>query len=938
MRRDARLATSASGTVPARPWAPLARSTETPPLSEAGGPATAPAGEPGPVENPFGVWRTEDDAVLLLVADQRLFLVPSSRLPTMVPPEGMRGIDWRRIVASNDLGPLFGLPPVGAAASRVFRAGPRLGVMLDAGADKEARVGMVYLDHIAGRMKELGITELRAVILIHRHDDHTNKLAAVVKRYGIAATNVIMPRAYFAQRHTKSFRKTVDALRTLFGAAWQPADLPLRPGSVSTDLLHGRYTLGEARFDFYADARALRLTKHTDAASLLTRASRKAEGNALVILGDLRGADLARFHQLMGADRWAELFSDVRLVDGFSHHRGKMDREDVPGIMRLLEATLLRNGRLGVTMQTDPGRHAEARADTLEFMLRIGMPVEETHAARAPAASGVLGSSGGAAVSGPASVSHKPIPSPLTEALGRIERLAMAQQVVTLWGAHIKEVHPNVDFSRELRLIEQSLAGLRGAVRGALEAALEVRVSGSRTPQGTRDYAAGARGSAFVAAVGRIPASTPAEKAIGRDVFEALGRMHGIPAREVRLRVLLYNALVNGVFSPEAFQYMLSQIDPVTRGALFRGRRGGPTDLATAWRRVRAQFGFQQAVGSGMHLPGASRMRSRRAQVGARGVAGLLVAIDLANLLGQAVQSYRVSQNMARSRNVAPFLRRIAFWRQLRGQPAEVAVDDGITGATYERDPARIDEGLANGDWDYLYIEHTDDRPALADVEVLQVVGTLAFNVRNYDEYATLFLDSGQDAVRFLNGQPWTHAKWEVRVAHFETSGDNRLVERWVELELLTAGMRALSAMLIANTQKLLDLVARGESAATDEEGVLEHPHGRPLYRARPRGDATEATVELRVPVPSSSRPSPVVLRHRVTWPARAELLVWEETPTHVRVTGANFSTYALLRGLPSERYMSVWTRTGSVALEYRKTCNEGGEGWLAKSDIERVR
>ncbi len=884
-----------------------------------------------PKVDPLVTWVPDRGSSVILIADQRLVLLPSARVGVIVPPEEMRQIDWRRVILANDLGPLYGLPPVGAGGSRVFRAGPRLGVMVDAGRNPQRQPAAVYLDHVAARMRDLGISEIRSVILIHRHSDHANEIVRIVREHGIGPGNVFIPRAFLRQEQGRDFARTLAALRGIFGPNWQPADIRLKPSATSSELFTGRYTLGETRFEFLADAQALRHSRHTDAASLLTRVVRPGEGFVVPILGDLRGEDLMRFRSLMGADRWAEYFRDVRLVDGFSHHRGAITTRDVPGLMALLEATLLRRGSLAATLQTDPGQHAGARADTLELMQRIGIKVDEAHVAQSTVPAGVRASSGRATALGPGTASPAVAQSALTKGLARLEHLVQARDVVTLWAPQAGR-----DYSAEQRLIAESIETLRGSLRDAIKAAMSVRTAETAGP---RSYSAGPLGAAFTAALGRIPATTPAEAAIGSEIISRLARMHGIPASEIRLRILLRDALVNGRYSPEAFRYMLNQLHPSMRRGLFTGERQHADPLKT-WERIRAQFGFEQSMAGISQLPGAAHLRAGPARTGARGVAALLVLVELANIIGQVVESRRVASQMAYSRDIAPFLRRIAFWRQLRGQAAEVAVDEGLTSNDYERDPVRIEDGLESGKWDHLYIEHTETRPAMSDGEIMQVLGVLGYNVRNYDEYATLFIDSFQDAVRWVNGAEWTKSRWEVRVAHFETSGSNRLVDRWVDLPPFTEGMRALCARLIANTEALLQRLGRGLDSSTAEMGTVHHPDGAVLYRARPGAGTTTSTVELRVTIPpdwGGRLPPPKVLAHVVTWPKNAELFVWAETPTHVQVTGANFGTYAALRGLRSELYGLAITPRAINTLWKRPTGNAKGDVWMQRSEIARL-
>jgi len=896
--------------------------------------------EPDPLDD----WEVDRSTLMLLAADHKLFIIPGDKAGILVPPARLRNIAWNEVIIAHDLGPFLGLPPVGAGGSRLFKAGPRLGVMLDAGRNPMRQPAAVYLDHLAARARDLGVTEIHAVVLIHRHSDHYNEIERVVRDFGIAAANVIIPRPYVRQDPQPSFTATLAALRRHFGANWQPTHVNLRPASPSGEVLRGVYRLGDTTFEFIGLASALNaVRRQTDRASLLTRVSRRGEPGAIVVLGDLRGDDLQEFHRRMGADAWRDFFRNVTTISGFSHHRGALEPAHVTGTMRLLEATLLRTGRLTAVIQTDPGQHQQARADTLEFMRRIGIEVRETHVATGRQPSGVRSGTRGARASGPSAAAHSPIPSPLVDTLTRVNRLFRARQTIELWGPHIAQSHPGFNLTAELRQVDTSLAELRRSAGEAVEAAANVRSAGSRVTGGGRDYVGGTQGTAYQTALARIPVTTQAETAIGPQGFEGLERMRRVPAREVPLLVALRDALINGRYSRAAFQYMVSQLDPATRDSIFTGPRGGARGRLAAFARLRSEFGFRQALPSGMSVMSAAHLRPVP-RMAARGVGGLLVAVELGNLAAQATQSYRIAQATARNRNIAPFLRRLAFWRQLRAQPAAVAVDDGLTGQRYERDPARIDAGLRDDDWDFLYIEHTAQRPALSDAEVMQALAVIGYQIRNYDEYASLFQDSDQDAVDWQpNGGSWTQAHWVVRVGRFETSGSNRVVERWEELPLLSEGMHKVIGRVIDNTRALLHLIASGQSSDTQSMGTLQHPSGTVMYQARLRDGIASSRIELRPEVPqqwSGTGPSqPPVIRHDVTWSTgeRPRFFVWRETATHVLVSGADLLAYTKLRDLKTERYQ-LGTRGQTLNALYRSVAgNETGEAWLLKSEIVRA-
>ena len=902
----------------------------------------------GDESNPFASWVPDDQSLVLLVADGKLFMLPSSRLGTIIPPEAAPNVDWSRVILANDLGTFLGLPPVGAGASRVFKAGPRLAVMLDAGRNPQRQPAAVYLDHLSARMRDLGATELRAVILIHAHSDHVNELARVIQEYGISPNNVIVPREYLSTQPTLELQRALQALQSRFGASWQPATLSLRPASSRTELLSGRYSLGETTFEFRAIGSATRLESHTDSASLLVRVSRRGEPNATLVLGDLRGRDLETFQSLMGADRWNDFVKDVRIIDGFSHHGGRIEERDQPGLMRLLESTLLRNGRLSVTLQTDPGQHEQARSDTLELLRRIGVEVHAANVALTTEPSGVRTTGSTVTTSGPAAQSPAPIPSRLTETLSRIERLQNVRDVMAIWAPYIGQRNPEFDAKAELARLDQSLDELRRPTRDALVAAFNVRVAGERTSSGGRDYVGGSSGTAFASALARIPQTTAAETALGEEGLTGLQALRDVPSKEVPLRIALTDALQNGRYSEEAFRYMVSQLDPATLRGIFTGPRGGPRDRASAWRRLRAEFGFRQAVLGDTDMMSASHL-APVPRAGAKAVAGLLIFIELVNLAADITQTYRLARATAQNTNVVPFLRRIKFWRQLKAKAAEVAVDDGWTSARFERDPKLIDDGLEAGTWNFLYLEHTATRPVLSDAEVLKVVGVLGYNVRNYDEYASLFVDSDQDAIRFVNGgRSWTEARWEVCVGEFNTSGANHIDERWVELPKLTEGMRQVSKRIIANTRTLLERAGRGESTSTQELGTLQTPSGSIRSRARLRSGITSSNVELRPFVPpqwgGQSSPQPPLVR-QVSWQTnnRPQFYVWEETATHLHVSGSDFDTYIRLRDLKTQEYRIGTGRSdpddprGPVLneLQYRIVGNETADAWVLRSELE---
>jgi hypothetical protein len=908
----------------------------------------------GESENPLAGWQSDPDSLLLIQSGNRYFIVPAGP-GLVVQPSRLRGVDWTRTVVSWDIGPFFDIPAVGAGGTRLFRAGPRLAIALDTGRGPRSRIGTaVYLDQLAGSLSSLGVPAISNVTLLHRHRDHYDRTSEVTNQYGLRPESVVIPEQFLRGARTRAFDSVISNLRQQFGPSWNPTTLNLR--QTSGDVLRARQTLGGLSIEYIGLRSALRnVAANPDMASLLTRVTRQQDAARVVILGDLRGEHLERFRHAMEAARpgsWAEFFDGAQTISGFSHHRGRLASADIPGIMAVLDQTLLRTGRLRSVIQTNPGVHQQARSDTLELMRHIGIEVVEANVASGTGQSGVTVSRDQSRTRGAQASSYSTINSPLTVGLQRLNRLVEGHSTLQTWRPVI-DIH-GADQSRaldqQLRQIQESISQLRQSLRTAMESALVVRTSGLRTSQGARDYSGGSHGANYQQALTRIPATTPAEASIGERGFRELERLRNVPAEQIPLRIALHRALVDGVYSAQAFRFMLSQLDPATRNSLLTGRRGGRTTQRAAFQRVRAEFGFRQSVmpsGITLSTAGMSRPRARAA----RGVAWFVVLIELMNITAEAHRSIQISRQTARWRDIAPFLRRLAFWQQLRAQPSMVGVDDGILATEYERNNDRVLTGLQENNWNYFYIEHTSTRPALPDVEIVQLVAVLANNVRNYDEFATLFIDSDQDAVTWESPSSggFEQASWKARVGRFETSGSNHIEERWVELPKLTELMRVYVRRMIRNTRVLLNQQGRSQgpniyqdNSGLSEEGVLTSPSAiypvpRILYRARL---ASVSTMTARVPTtgtPQPGYPGPFTIEHDIDWSdSNPVFYVWEEGDDLVRISGADYNTYIKLRRLTTRNYQHNIAPYGNYTA-VRTVGNEAGTAWIDKNRISRI-
>lgn len=907
----------------------------------------------GDVGNPLATWERPSGSVLLIHADDRLILLPASPLVYVADAESQRMMRESSAHVTTDLGALLEVPPVGAGATRVFRAGRRTALIIDAGSDPAGRIpAAVYLNEFQGVMASLGVTNISEIRSIHVHQDHVNEIPTLVANSTVAANRVSIPRDFIGTN--AAIRRVVTALTTTtdpamvargFGATWVP-DNPVAGRGSGSDVLRFGYTLGELRVEALALRSALRTTSTTpDLASFMTKVTRPSDRASVVVLGDLRGRDLETIRTAMETNRagsWNEFFSGVSTISGFSHHAGRLEDRDITGIMSLLDATMLREGRLRVVEQTTTTRHTRARTDTLELLQRLGVEVAVAELPSAAATSGAGATRSTLYARGPSASVRSTTPSPLADGLIRLERLRAARATIETWRPWFEETggaSARTAIEALLPELQNSETALRTAVRTASEAALRVRSGGATTTAGARDYTAttgGTRGSAYETALSAIPATTPAETTLSAQGFAHLERLRAMPAEEIPLRVSLHAAIVRGEYSDRAFAHMLASLEPDTRTRLLTGRRGGPSPRLVAFERVRAEFNFRQSVlGSGETYRMPSSWGGRRRAAGA-GLVWLQIGLELWNNVVQPlITAHETSVRTFRGHNLLPFIRRFMFWDQAGVRPNIVGVIDPTIGSpTYERDSDTVLRRLQADELTALYFAE----PVLSDAEVMRFGVWLAYNVRNFDEFSLLFSGSGQDAIRWrLAGSGgWPAATWEVRSGTYETSGENHVAESWYEHPTLTRLMQTYVRRIISNTSQLLEEWRSSAELSPEREaelGRLEmRSSARPLYETGLR-DASAATTEVEVQpmgsIGAMSPSRPDRLTRQVTWWSPPRFFVYRVSGSWAEVSGADYNTYAILRGLSSERHTTVMGGSVIGADEVTRIGNEGGKVWI---------
>jgi len=843
----------------------------------------------------------------------------------------------------RDLGPLLEVPSVGAAGTRIIRVGARTGFMLDSGADTRGVRSVVYLAEFQAALANVGVTDVSQVRILHVHADHVNRIVDVLR--ASPGTRVVVPRAYLTGTVHDALRSALAAVRAdpAFGPTWNPIVIARDRGGPN--LARFRYSQGPVVIEQVALRSALEAfteapsqdarSRLADAASFLTRLTNTTNKFSIIVLGDLRMEHLARFRTEMEAERvgsWNEFFAGATTLSGFSHHSGAFGTDDVTGLLQLLDVTMFRTGRLRVVEQTNrrnaPSPELRARADTIEFMQRLGVELVYTDKPANPPSGGTVApdAPSGAGASrdtlttrGPNAVATPVIASEFTAGVARLRSLVEAGETLRLWRP-VAETHGAeavAALDAEVAGIDASIAQLVPTLRTAANAMAEVRASGARTASGARDYTAagGAPGQAFQASLSAIPATTPAETSLGPQGFAALDKLRAAPPSTIPLNIAVNAAMTRGIYSEVAFRYLLTQVDPATRESALYGPRGGRRPDLKAFERLRAQFGFQRAVlpdsGGLPYEPMAVGGTWSRGKVGtARGASWLLLFVEAVNVATEIKTTVETHQAINLSQNVLPTFRRVLFWQQLGVTPALVGVEDPWYGsATRESDVATVVKGLGENRWDGLYIPSEPGRPPITDADVVVFGTRLTYAVRNYDEYATLFHDSGQDAVRSVDGAGpggWPAARWEVNTGKYEESGFNHVQDGiWVEVPRLTELMRTMTRRIIANTESGLERMGSGtaprESAMDSSIGgfaAVQPPAGarRLQYRTAPE------TATVRVDDGSDEG-----LERKIRWMTPPVFYLHGVHDGVATVSGADFNTYSAIRTLWTiKRYDSV--------------------------------
>ena len=155
--------------------------------------------EPALDDDPLKTWKHPSSALILLLAGDKLFIAPAERY--VLTPSTDPAQDAAKAPAhfATDLGNLLSVPASGASGTRIFKAGQRSALLIDAGSDPSMGVRVepvlptptvgqaaIYTAEFASLMGSLGLTKVSKVFVIHGHLDHVGAFRRLPNRGGYA--------------------------------------------------------------------------------------------------------------------------------------------------------------------------------------------------------------------------------------------------------------------------------------------------------------------------------------------------------------------------------------------------------------------------------------------------------------------------------------------------------------------------------------------------------------------------------------------------------------------------------------------------------------------------------------------------------------------------------------------------------------------------------
>ena len=844
-------------------------------------------------------WLTdEDDNMLHIISGEKHYLINLNPYVRIVPDKG-------------DNTPIFGVFATGKGGSALVKTEKGRAIMFDAGSGSSVRLA-VYERELSQLLSFMGIKRVDALFLTHHHEDHTNKIVEVIKKFRIRAENLIISE-YFSYK--SGVREKIEKLandketRTLGYNRFQflnNFELPLS----NSKILEFNSREGNLIFEYLANKEDVEKlieevkkgkkpnSKIEDAASFLVKVSEYGKEFKMVILNDFRGINYKTFYEAMEINpgSFNRFFKDVKLVGGFQHHLGKVyDAADVEGISIFLKATVYRNTKLTVLVQTSDEFKRNNLIDALNI---LGVDVMTTTESTSDLGSGIVAKSNG--IFEPYGTGSTTSYAEGKEAIEWYSKLLMLNENIDLLAKNGAVKQSDAEYNEFKKEIKKELDRVEAFMQQREKRSIEtLKGQTAKDDKTSKINTEGIQINTSKILENKILQEklndyAPIVKAI--KMFAELNAYAENLDRELRglkTQKLASNELVNLIYkaSPTFANEVLSRSRAISQVRFI-------TELAIQARMNQA---LEESAGAGTPA--------------LRVFAWAALALELMN---DIVLPAMISENNSKK---LEFMRAydVVLWWFEKNVP--IKVKGIVNNATFDKDEeitelSEINKRISEGDIDGLEVKKISNE----NWDFFKL--WLSQNIISYNDYATYFRDDKSDAFRHEpNGKEnfkehrWKYKRPYWRVGHIS---DNQDFE-WVESNEFTSIMNELAARIINNTEIDLDSAYENRNSIKqsqpklDERDKVKSPqpiHIRPkiLGKARFKNNAAKALYSV--------YEQKEIIKEKEWWRLDdIDFFILEKSnydnfeeyleipEEYTLVMGANYNTYANIRGIKNWAY-----------------------------------
>jgi len=778
--------------------------------------------------------------------------------------------------------PVFTVPTIGKEGLIMVRVNNRTGFLLDAGGKR-----IVVFPHALSQMKaSLGITGVKGLIPTHIHGDHVRNFAELIRAERIKPANIYIPQAFVnnPSAPTSTLAKLLDAVKadpSLRSLGHGPnANYNMIRTPATGTYFHKRVTEGQVHIDLYGITNAFKDLQESrrrgkkpgsnaDTASLLTLLTHRPSGMKTLFLGDLRGSDLTLFRQAMGESTYNQMIKGVKVIEGFQHHMGAMEKPaDRQGLTDLM-LRAQRNGNVKVIVQTQEAQsHFRLNRSLVSALQSLGVDVYLATTPRdGQVGTFTVSSKGNVSQQGRGNLEVHRGNTAMQEHIQRLVRLNRAE---TILGQYKDLLQNGAKHHRDASAARQSIQAL----------VLEYY---QKTMEGVKTGSARANSGL-----------SPEAQQQQRRLLERLNNAHFEIETMIRLSVsqeTLRQLEVNGkhirTFNKEMKRARqtgrlsnagidaLWQVNPRLRDTLLKN-----SSLSAREKRRVAQ-----------KLPGASIGR------GPKAVLGFFIVLELANTVGPLYEGYQASEY---AKNVADSIRKIIWWQSKGVNPELEATDDGWFGNTEGvTDPTTINKMLEKKEIDLLAITNIPD--AMWDMFLIWA----SANITDFREWNAHIVEAEKKKTikgegEFINNRKWYYQKNKI----VNGTIDFYLEPEWVYSADLTRILNAAATYMHGETEKRIQDIAKKGGPKSQGQHISSPERVSKTYESQPRASLSGQKKTFKSNIEEPRLYTIARQRSRYGFKNDAQFYIFDndivnskeldyEVPEgYVLVGGANYSTY----------------------------------------------